>query len=71
MGRMGEYTEEFCPRCGRPVADGGHADCVEALQLEPPRYCAACRRRMVVQVFPGGWQARCSVHGESSSVGRS
>ena len=28
--------------------------------LEPPRYCAQCRRRMVVQVTPLGWTARCS-----------
>ena len=37
-------------------ADGGN-------ELEPPRYCGACGRRMVVQVIPQGWTARCSVHG--------
>ena len=35
--------------------------------LEPPRYCPQCRRRMVVQVLPRGWSARCSEHGLTSS----
>jgi len=46
----------------RPVGD--HAGCVRALVLEPPRYCATCRRRLIVQVLPTGWTARCSAHGE-------
>lgn len=33
------------------------------LGLEPPRYCAACGRRMMVQVRPDGWWAKCSRHG--------
>ncbi len=33
------------------------------LGLEPPRFCAECGRRMVVQVRPDGWSARCSRHG--------
>jgi hypothetical protein len=33
------------------------------LGLEPPRYCAACGRRMTVQVRPDGWWATCSRHG--------
>jgi hypothetical protein len=35
--------------------------------LEPPRYCGFCRRRLVVQVTPRGWTARCVEHGVSSS----
>jgi hypothetical protein len=31
--------------------------------LEPPRYCSGCRRRMVVQVTPTGWTAKCVEHG--------
>lgn len=53
----------YCDRCGRPLAAGGHELCVAARRLEPPRYCAACRRRMVVQILPTGWSARCSEHG--------
>jgi hypothetical protein len=33
------------------------------LGLEPPRFCAQCGRRMVVQVRPDGWWAKCSRHG--------
>ncbi len=36
--------------------------------LEPPRYCGQCGRRMVVQVRPDGWDARCSRHGAVDSV---
>jgi hypothetical protein len=54
----------YCGHCGRDQADGSHEDCRRALAMEPPRYCADCRRRMVVQVHPMGWTAKCSVHGE-------
>ena len=53
----------YCDRCGRPAADGDHAGCVAARRLEPPRYCAQCRRRMKVQVVPTGWTATCVEHG--------
>ncbi|MBY0442503.1 MAG: hypothetical protein K2Q25_10275 [Mycobacteriaceae bacterium] len=38
------------------------------LGLEPPRFCAQCGRRMVVQVRPDGWWARCSRHGLVDSL---
>jgi hypothetical protein len=57
---------EWCDRCGRELADGEHAACRRARELEPPRYCTRCRRRMVVQVTPTGWTARCVEHGELS-----
>lgn len=38
------------------------------LGLEPPRFCGRCGRRMVVQVRPDGWSARCSRHGEIDST---
>ncbi|HEY0474767.1 MAG TPA: hypothetical protein VGD34_24015 [Kribbella sp.] len=60
-------TALYCGHCGREIADDSHEDCRRALTLEPPRYCDRCRRRMVVQVHPMGWTARCSVHGELSS----
>jgi hypothetical protein len=37
------------------------------LGLEPPRFCAECGRRMVVQVRPDGWRATCSRHGQVDS----
>ena len=50
----------YCGQCGEP---GTHEACRRMLELEPPRYCAQCRRRMVVQVHPTGWSARCVEHG--------
>jgi len=54
----------YCDRCGEP---GVHPDCDRARALEPPRYCPQCRRRMVVQVTPAGWTARCVEHGVLTS----
>lgn len=54
----------YCGHCGVGLDAGEHAPCARRLELEPPRYCALCRRRMVVQVTPRGWTARCSRHGE-------
>lgn len=61
--------QDFCGYCGQDRAAGGsHGRCDHAALLEPPRYCVACRRRMVVQVTPTGWTARCSRHGEVSGA---
>ena len=57
--------ETYCEHCGEP---GEHPACRRALELEPPRFCARCRRRMVVQVTPRGWTARCSEHGVLASA---
>jgi hypothetical protein len=43
--------------------------CRHRLLLEPPRYCASCRRRLKVQVTPRGWSATCVEHGETTSQG--
>ncbi|MGQ0778971.1 MAG: biotin synthase auxiliary protein BsaP [Pseudonocardiales bacterium] len=58
----------FCDACGRPLGEGQaaqqqHLACIRRRALEPPRYCPQCARRMVVQVTPSGWSARCSAHG--------
>jgi hypothetical protein len=60
-------ADGFCVRCGEPRSTGAHTACDDALTLEPPRYCAQCRRRMVVQVTPRGFTATCSVHGVAPS----
>ncbi|MBS1693229.1 MAG: hypothetical protein JST91_13520 [Actinobacteria bacterium] len=44
-------------------AAGGVTPAAARLGLEPPRFCAACGRRMIVQVRPDGWWAKCSRHG--------
>jgi hypothetical protein len=55
----------FCDRCGGELTAGEHAGCRAARQLEPPRFCPLCRRRMKVQVLPAGWLAECVEHGAS------
>ena len=60
----------YCDQCGAPAEAGGHERCAARRALEPPRYCADCGRRMVVQVTPTGWTARCSRHGERRSSDR-
>ncbi|OQO89333.1 hypothetical protein [Saccharomonospora piscinae] len=62
----------YCSHCGQPRSAECHAQCdTPRTVLEPPRYCVECARRMVVQVTPSGWTARCSRHGETSSAGSS
>jgi hypothetical protein len=56
----------FCGLCGRAGDVGSHVDCARLLFLEPPRFCAACARRMKVQVTPAGWSATCVEHGVTS-----
>lgn len=53
----------WCGQCGEELTAEGHAACRRAAALDPPRYCAQCRRRMVVQITPTGWSARCVEHG--------
>jgi len=58
----------YCVHCGKPAAEGDHVRCVGARgAIEPPRFCPDCARRMVVQVTPSGWSARCSRHGDRTS----
>ena len=56
----------WCGQCGEALTPEGHAACRRSAELDPPRYCAHCRRRMVVQVTPTGWTARCVEHGVTS-----
>ena len=53
----------WCGQCGHELTPEGHAACRRAADLDPPRFCGSCRRRMVVQVTPTGWTARCVEHG--------
>ena len=63
-GSYNVYTGAVC------TGDSGGVDVPTAarLGLEPPRFCAACGRRMVVQVRPDGWWAQCSRHGKVDST---
>lgn len=53
----------YCDHCGERLQAHAHDECRRLREMEPPRYCAYCRRRLVVQVVPRGWTARCSRHG--------
>ena len=72
----------FCGHCGvsteKEAYDGGstppsypHPACAARLELEPPRFCVQCGRRLKVQVSPLGWWARCSRHGQTSAPAES
>lgn len=54
---------------GVPTGDaaGSESPTAARLGLEPPRFCAECGRRMIVQVRPDGWWAQCSRHGRVDS----
>lgn len=56
----------YCGFCGQEQAAHDESRCVGARRaaIEPTRYCVHCARRMIVQVTPTGWTARCSRHGE-------
>ncbi|KQB83234.1 hypothetical protein [Corynebacterium oculi] len=61
--------ETFAGRGGRakPRSPGAASPGARA-GYEPPRYCQLCGRALAVQVFPQGWTARCSRHGELDSA---
>ena len=58
-------TAKFNVYTGEP--EGGAVPTAAQQGLEPPRFCAECGRRMVVQVRPDGWSAKCSRHGKQDS----
>jgi hypothetical protein len=55
------------PPSSVPAQGAAHQECVSRLQLEPPRYCRRCGRRLKVQVSPHAWSATCSRHGTITS----
>jgi len=56
----------YCGHCGLSLAGRAHEVCRRRAELEPPRYCSECGRRMVVQVTPDRWTARCAAHGATT-----
>jgi len=53
----------YCGVCGATLVGARHDECLARSDLEPPRFCTRCRRRMIVQVMPTGWTAHCAEHG--------
>ncbi|MDJ0361039.1 hypothetical protein [Rhodococcus sp. H29-C3] len=62
--------QRYSLHTGKPVVPGVDETVTEAarLGLEPPRFCAECGRRMVVQIRPDGWTSKCSRHGSNDSA---
>ncbi|MFD4460963.1 hypothetical protein [Nocardia sp. NPDC058480] len=63
-------SERYNPFTGKRIV-AGLADAMPAsaaLGLEPPRFCEQCGRRMIVQISPDGWWAKCSRHGVIESA---
>jgi hypothetical protein len=64
-------VSEFCAGCGQPRAVGDHRACVRRQQAtDPPRFCEACGRKLVVQVLPTQWRAHCVRCGQPSPEGQ-
>ena len=60
----------YCGHCGELLDAADHERCRMLLELEPPRFCVHCRRRMKVQVIPRGWSAECVEHGVTGAGDR-
>ena len=65
IGPRDQVKMIHCSGCGRSVAEGNHDECERRQRLtDPPRFCTACGRKLVVQVLPIGYVARCVRCGE-------
>ncbi|QIS11030.1 MULTISPECIES: hypothetical protein [Nocardia] len=71
MSTVMGMDERYNPFTGKRIEQGleNPVPTAAALGLEPPRYCEHCGRRMIVQVHPEGWWAKCSRHGVIDSAG--
>jgi hypothetical protein len=67
-----------CVGCGKVMASASSSsvryrcDGSCRQELDPPRFCGNCGRRMAVQVTPTGWRGRCRGCGaaiESTNAG--
>ncbi|MFB8280574.1 biotin synthase auxiliary protein BsaP [Nocardia colli] len=65
MSKVMDMDERYNPFTGKRIVPGleDAVPAAAALGLEPPRFCEQCGRRMIVQVSPDGWWAKCSRHG--------
>ncbi|MEU7633259.1 hypothetical protein AB0C34_25315 [Nocardia sp. NPDC049220] len=70
MSTVMGMDERYNPFTGKRIVPGldDVIPAAAALGLEPPRFCEQCGRRMIVQVSPDGWWAKCSRHGVLDSA---
>ena len=62
LGGRRPAPDAFCRWCGAP--DGGCDGVACRHELDPPRFCPTCGRRLRVVVIPTGHRATCRDHGE-------
>jgi hypothetical protein len=55
-----------CEWCGTALDQHPAAACRR--ELDPPRFCPSCGRRLRVTVHPTGWEASCRDHGPVASA---
>lgn len=60
--------DPHCDGCGNPLASGDHRLCRGRRATDPPRFCVACGRKLVVQVLPLEWKAQCVSCGPVAST---
>ncbi|MGI8773391.1 MAG: hypothetical protein ACR2KQ_00050 [Actinomycetota bacterium] len=53
-------TPPYCTGCGAPRTECA-GNCRR--ELDPPRFCPECGKRLFGQVTPTGYSARCKRHG--------
>jgi hypothetical protein len=51
----------YCRWCGSAAGECDGSTCRR--ELDPPRFCPTCGRRLRVQVTPTGFTASCRDHG--------
>ncbi|MET7773549.1 hypothetical protein [Nocardia sp. NPDC005366] len=70
MSNVMDMDERYNPFTGKRIVPGVDdvVPTAAAMGLEPPRFCERCGRRMIVQVNPDGWWAKCSRHGVIDSA---
>jgi hypothetical protein len=56
-----EPAATHCTWCGAALDEHPAVPCRR--ELDPPRFCPVCGRRLRVKVHPGGWDASCRDHG--------
>ena len=61
LGVAGPEPAAHCIWCGTALAT--HPDQPCRRELDPPRFCPTCGRRLRVKVHPAGWEASCRDHG--------
>jgi hypothetical protein len=54
-------ADAFCRWCAKPAGECDQVSCRR--DLDPPRACPTCGRRLRVVVIPTGYTATCREHG--------